>query len=207
MSRSSSGIGTISRDSRAPRKISSDDTSSRCFSPSLKNETIDEMSDHGEDFQESYRDEFDGESRKLSSKMKQLGESKFGSLKHLKKALSKKKLFKKKKVDDGEDFEPLHGTDASPKTPVLGKHNSRKRVDDDFGSFTEEEDTYSLSEYEEDRGQENYEENYQQFESLKKRSQSHGNVSQNNNEVFKPPRRHKSGSEATRSGNQRRVRI
>ena len=139
--------------------------------------------------------------------MKQLGDSKFGSLKHLKKALSKKKLFKKKKVDDAEDNEPIYEAGGSPKTPVLGKNSSRKLVQDDFGSFTEEEDTYSLSEFEEapGPGSGNYEENYQQFEKLKKRSQSHGNVTQNNNEIYKPPRRHKSGSETTRGGNYRRV--
>ena len=41
---------------------------------------------------------------KSKKRMKQLGDSKFGSLKSLKKALSKKNLFKSKKREDSERF-------------------------------------------------------------------------------------------------------
>ena len=98
-------IGTASHNSRGQRKVSSDDTSSRCFSPSLKNETIDEMSDNEKDMNDNYEeDELADLPLKSKKRMKQLGDSKFGSLKSLKKALSKKSLFKSKKREDSERF-------------------------------------------------------------------------------------------------------
>ena len=97
-------------------------------------------------------------------------DNRFGSLKTLKKALSKKSLFKSKNKKGDEDYQqdyqedyPHKSPKQSPKTPVLGKYSSKKMieaVDDEFGSFTEDEDdTYSLSDYE-DPLHENFEENY-----------------------------------------------
>ena len=216
VSRSSSGIGTATLSSRGQRKVSSDDTSSRCFSPSLKNEIIDELSDAEKDLNDNYEDDdlADLPHKEKKKRMKQLGDSRFGSLKTLKKALSKKSLFKsrnKKSRDENdvdeyqEDNYSRKSSKDSPKTPVLGKYSSKKMieaVDDEFGSFTEdEEDTYSLSDYEEEEGEgrhQNYEENYGRADQLRRRSKSYGNVSQDQErlEVTKPPRRHKSGSEA-----------
>merc|ERR1740137_184634 len=48
VSRSSSGVGTSSRQS-SKKKDGSDETSSRCFSPSLKNEIIEEESKSDEE--------------------------------------------------------------------------------------------------------------------------------------------------------------
>ena len=92
VSRSSSGIGTATLSSRGQRKVSSDDTSSRCFSPSLKNEIIDELSDAEKDLNDNYEDDdlADLPHKEKKKRMKQLGDSRFGSLKTLKKALSKK---------------------------------------------------------------------------------------------------------------------
>ena len=47
VSRSSSGVGTSSRQS-SKKKDGSDETSSRCFSPSLKTDYIEEVSDSDE---------------------------------------------------------------------------------------------------------------------------------------------------------------
>ena len=234
VSRSSSGIGTATLSSRGQvilasywskvsilligqRKVSSDDTSSRCFSPSLKNEIIDELSDAEKDLNDNYEDDdlADLPHTEKKKRMKQLGDSRFGSLKTLKKALSKKSLFKgrnKKSRDENgeenyqEDDYSRKSSKESPKTPVLGKYSSKKMieaVDDEFGSFTEdEEDTYSLSDYEEeDTHHQNYEENYGRSDQLRRRSKSYGNVSQDQErfEVIKPPRRHKSGTEGGRN--------
>ena len=237
VSRSSSGIGTATLSSRGQvilasywskvsilligqRKVSSDDTSSRCFSPSLKNEIIEELSDAEKDLNDNYEDDdlADLPHTEKKKRMKQLGDSRFGSLKTLKKALSKKSLFKgrnKKSRDENgeEDYQEDNdysrkSSKESPKTPVLGKYSSKKMieaVDDEFGSFTEdEEDTYSLSDYEEeeeDARHQNYEENYGRGgDQLRRRSKSYGNVShdQERLEVTKPPRRHKSGTEGAR---------
>ena len=216
VSRSSSGIGTATLSSRGQRKVSSDDTSSRCFSPSLKNEMIDQLSDAEKDLNDNYEDDdlADLHHTEKKKRMKQLGDNKFGSLKTLKKALSKKSLFKsrnKKKDETIEDYQednyPRKSPKESPKTPVLGKYSSKKMieaVDDEFGSFTEdEEDTYSLSDYdeEEEARHQNYEENYSRADQLRRRSKSYGNVSQDQErfEVTKPPRRHKSGTEGGRN--------
>ena len=104
VSRSSSGIGTLgtsssSRHSRAQRKVSSDETSrsSRCFSPSLRAEINGEvagLSDNEKDLNDNYEEEDIKEViYKGKNKMKQMADNKFGSLKNLKKALSKKNLF------------------------------------------------------------------------------------------------------------------
>ena len=214
VSRSSSGIGTATLSSRGQRKVSSDDTSSRCFSPSLKNEIIDELSDAEKDLNDNYEEDdlADLPHTEKKKRMKQLGDNRFGSLKTLKKALSKKSLFKgrnKKRDETEEDYQendyPRKSPKQSPKTPVLGKYSSKKMieaVDDEFGSFTEdEEDTYSLSDYEEETRHQNYEENYGRADQLRRRSKSYGNVSQDQErfEVIKPPRRHKSGTEGGRN--------
>ena len=209
VSRSSSGIGTATLSSRGQRKVSSDDTSSRCFSPS-------QLSDAEKDLNDNYEDDdlADLPHTEKKKRMKQLGDNKFGSLKTLKKALSKKSLFKsrnKKKDESIEDYQEDNyhrkSPKESPKTPVLGKYSSKKMieaVDDEFGSFTEdEEDTYSLSDYEEedDTRDQNYEENYGRSDQLRRRSKSYGNVSQDQErfEVIEPPRRHKSGTEGGRN--------
>ena len=201
VSRSSSGIGTASRGSGAPRKISSDDTSSRCFSPSLKNSIINEISDDDVD-DKGFEINEDEKPRKGSKMRQMLSDNKFGSLKNLKKALSKKKLFKKKNSDETENFEQLHDIDeSSPKTPVLGNTRSRKMVlEDDYGSFTEEEETYSMSDYEAEENK-NYQENYREFHPPG-RSKSHGNVSRSNEspDAKRSSRRHKSGSDSTKYG-------
>ena len=205
VSRSSSGIGTASHNSRSNRKISSDDTSSRCFSPSLKNEIIDEISDTEKDLNDNYEEDDLSELPHGGSKrIKQLGDSKFGSLKSLKKALSKKNLFKNRKRESSNKAQEADNS-WSPKTPVLGKYGGKTmgaNEEDDFGSFTEEDETYSLSDFEEpDR--ENFEENYGRGSRMNKsRSKSYGNVSNSEDmydvEVSKRSRRHKSGSDETR---------
>ena len=205
ISRSSSGIGTASHNSRSNRKISSDDTSSRCFSPSLKNEIIDEISDTEKDLNDNYEEDDLSELPLSGTKrLKQLGDSKFGSLKSLKKALSKKSLFKNKKRDNSNKSQEADDS-WSPKTPVLGKYGGKNIVaneDDDFGSFTEEDETYSLSDFEEPE-RDNFEENYGRGSRMNKsRSKSYGNVSNSEDrydtEISKRSRRHKSGSDETR---------
>ena len=215
VSRSSSGIGTTasSRTGTGQRKVSSDETSSRCFSPSLRNEIIDELSDNEKDMNDNYEDDDLADlPHKGQKRIKQMSDSKFGSLKTLRKALSKKSLFKNKtkKRDDTDHDHDDHDDELdyrrspkqhSPKTPILGKYSNNKLVeneDDDFGSFTEdEEDTYSLSDFEVAE-EEAYEENYGRAARLRARSKSYGNVARPEErlEVAKPPRRHKSGSDS-----------
>ena len=217
VSRSSSGIGTLgtssSRHSRAQRKVSSDETSrsSRCFSPSSRAEISGEvagLSDNEKDLNDNYEEEDIKEVLyKGKNRMKQLADNKFGSLKNLKKALSKKSLFKNKKKDEevlDERFDP------EPKTPVLGKYGRKSTVsnqEDDFGSFTEEEqeeeeeDSYSLSDFEEPETAA-YEERYSRVDKLRNirsRSKSYGNVS-HGEESFQEERkssrpRHRSGTD------------
>ena len=212
VSRSSSGIGTLgtsSHHSRAPRKISSDETSrsSRCFSPSLRAEINGEvagLSDNEKDLNDNYEEEDIKEVLyKGKNRMRQLADNKFGSLKNLKKALSKKSLFKNKKKDDEvleERFDP------EPKTPVLGKYGRKSAVsnqEDDFGSFTEEEeeeeeDSYSLSDFGEP------EENYSRADKLRNirsRSKSYGNVSQGEDRFHEE---RKSSRQRRRSGTDKR---
>ena len=135
--------------------------------------------------------------------MKQLGDSKFGSLKSIKKALSKKNLFKSKKREDTQQFDvmDMDSPHQSPKTPVLGNYNSKKmaqNIEEEFGSFTEEEDTYSMTDFDEDDN--DYGRDYAREDKLSRRSKSYGNVSHDDmvSDVTKPPRRHKSGSETSR---------
>ena len=186
VSRSSSGIGTLgtsSHYSRGQRKVSSDESrSSRCLSPNLQQQINGGVSDNDKDLNDNYEEEDIKEALyKGKNKFKQLGDNKFGSLKSLKKALSKKNLFKtKKKEQDIEDerFEP------EPKTPILGKYGRKSTVsnqDDDFGSFTEEEEeeSYSLSDFDEPEA-DNFEGNYSRVDKLRNmrsRSKSYGNVS------------------------------
>ena len=196
MSRSSSGIGTLgtvsSHHSRGQRgKVSSDEASrsSRGLSPALEQEVGGEVTDNERDLNDNYEEEDIKEALyKGKNKLKQLGDSKFGSLKSLKKALSKKSLFKSKKKDQNIEDERF---ETEPKTPVLGKYGRKSVVsnqDDDFGSFTEEEeeeDSYSLSDFE-DPEAENLEENYSRVEklgSLRARSKSYGNLSVSDKEL------------------------
>ena len=63
-------------------KVSSDDTSSRCFSPSLKNEIIDELSDTEKDLNDNYEEDdlADLPEKKKKKRMKQLGDNRFVSV-------------------------------------------------------------------------------------------------------------------------------
>ena len=210
VSRSSSGIGTLgtsSHHSRGQRKVSSDESrSSRCLSPALQQQINGADSDNDKDLNDNYEEEDIKEALyKGKSKLKQLGDNKFGSLKSLKKALSKKNLFKSKKKEQDIEDERF---EAEPKTPVLGKYGRKSAAsnqDDDFGSFTEEEEeeeSYSLSDFDEPEA-ENYEGNYSRVDklrNLRSRSKSYGNVSQEDRgyeerKSSKPRQRHTSSTD------------
>ena len=181
VSRSSSGIGTASHNSRNMKKSSDD--SSRCFSPELKNDILVVESDDGKDNLDG--DNHNSPAEKFSKKLrkKQLSDNKFGSLKSIRKALSKKNLFKAKK-DRKEIIDENGKYEITQKTPILEKYGRKSLAendDEEFGSYTEEDETYSLSDFEEN---EIVEEKYSRIDKSSKRktlSQNRLDIENENN--------------------------
>ena len=151
VSRSSSGVGTSSRQS-SKKKDGSDETSSRCFSPSLKNDYIEEESDRDDHENNDFRKGKTEKGRKISP----IPENRYSTLRSLKKSLSKSKsgskfdLFTNKKKKKKE--KDLERYDLAQKTPILDKYDPntvQENDDEDFGSFSAEDGSYSLSDFEE----------------------------------------------------------
>ena len=150
VSRSSSGVGTSSRQS-SKIKDGSDETSSRCFSPSLRNDYIEEESDSDEQQGTDFRNKKSGNGRKITP----LPENEYSTLRSVKKTLSKSKsgskfgLFTnqtKKKEKNLDRYE------LAQKTPILDKYDQntvQENNDEDFGPFSEDDGSYSFSDFEE----------------------------------------------------------
>ena len=150
VSRSSSGVGTSSRQS-SKKKEGSDETSSRCFSPSLRNDYIEEESDIDEHENNDFRKGKTEKGRKISP----IPENRYSTLRSLKKSLSKSKsgskfgLFTTKSKKKEED---LDSYELAQKTPILDKYDPksvRENDDEDFGSSSEDHGSYSLSDFDE----------------------------------------------------------
>ena len=143
VSRSSSGIGTSSRPS-SKRRDFSDETSSRCFSPPLQNDFIEEESD-------KHKPET-GSHNKLQTKknVNNILENKNSTLRSLKKSLSRRK--NKDKLNTSKDKDIHDRYNLAQNTPILDKYdpkNLRDNADEDFGSYSEEDESFSISDFEE----------------------------------------------------------
>ena len=139
VSRSSSGIGTSSRPSSKKRDFS-DETSSRCFSPPF--------SDNQEDFGNG---KFETK-RNVTS----VQDKKYGTLKSLKKSLSMRKSKSKLDLLPSKEHERYN---LAQKTPILDKYDPndiQENDDEDFGSFSDEDGSFSMSDFEENEDAERY---------------------------------------------------
>ena len=167
VSRSSSGVGTSSHQS-SKKRDGTDETSSRCFSPSLKNNMIEEegfSDDNKETPVNNVRTE-------VKRKITPMPDNKYSTLRSLKNTLTKNKsrskfdLFSskgKKKESEVDKYE------LAQKTPILDKYDPntlQENDDEDFGSFTEEDGSFSMSEVEE-----NGDQNDQYSKIIKRRGQ------------------------------------
>ena len=150
VSRSSSGIGTSSRQSNK-KKDGSDETSSRGFSPPGKTEYFDEESDGDVQPVNSLRNGKKDKKKKVTPWQ----ESKYSALKSLKKSLTKNKSKSKLELttnNNSKKEKHIERYELAQKTPILDKYDLntlQENDDEDFDSFSEEDGSYSFSDFDE----------------------------------------------------------